>query len=67
MFYCILSCLLFCCGFMNECFVCVQKERYIQISKVDEEERKRREQQKLEKEQVALGLKQIFQSLYVPR
>lgn len=29
----------------------LQKERYIQISKVDEEERKRREQQKLEKEQ----------------
>lgn len=31
----------------------LQKERYIQISKVDEEERKRREQQKLEKEQVS--------------
>lgn len=29
-----------------------QKERYIVISKVDEEERKRREQQKLAKEQV---------------
>lgn len=33
----------------------VQKERVIQISKVDEEERKRREQQKLEKEQVGLA------------
>lgn len=32
--------------------VCVQKERFIQVSKVDEEERKRREQQKLEREQV---------------
>lgn len=31
----------------------LQKERYIQISKVDEEERKRREQQKLEKEQAS--------------
>uniref|UniRef100_A0AAX7VEE2 Poly(A)-specific ribonuclease PARN n=1 Tax=Astatotilapia calliptera TaxID=8154 RepID=A0AAX7VEE2_ASTCA len=30
-----------------------KKERYIQISKVDEEERKRREQQKLEKEQAS--------------
>jgi hypothetical protein len=30
----------------------LQKERYIQISKVDDDERKRREQQKLEKEQV---------------
>ena len=34
------------------CLVCLQKERYIQISKVDDDERKRREQQKLEKEQV---------------
>uniref|UniRef100_A0AAX7SS35 Poly(A)-specific ribonuclease PARN n=1 Tax=Astatotilapia calliptera TaxID=8154 RepID=A0AAX7SS35_ASTCA len=32
-----------------------KKERYIQISKVDEEERKRREQQKLEKEQEELN------------
>lgn len=31
----------------------MQKERYIQVSKVDEEERKRREQQKLEREQVS--------------
>uniref|UniRef100_A0AAQ5X6Y9 Poly(A)-specific ribonuclease PARN n=1 Tax=Amphiprion ocellaris TaxID=80972 RepID=A0AAQ5X6Y9_AMPOC len=30
-----------------------KKERYIQVSKVDEEERKRREQQKLEREQVS--------------
>lgn len=30
----------------------MQKERFIQVSKVDEEERKRREQQKLEREQV---------------
>lgn len=35
--------------------VCTQKERYIQVSKVDDDERKRREQQKLEKEQVSLG------------
>ena len=35
--------------------MCFQKERYIQISKVDDDERKRREQQKLEKEQVDLG------------
>lgn len=35
------------------CLLCVfQKERYIVISKVDEEERKRREQQKHAKEQV---------------
>uniref|UniRef100_A0A669BB35 Poly(A)-specific ribonuclease PARN n=1 Tax=Oreochromis niloticus TaxID=8128 RepID=A0A669BB35_ORENI len=32
-----------------------KKERYIQISKVDEEERKRREQQKLEREQEELN------------
>lgn len=32
--------------------VCTQKERYIQVSRVDDDERKRREQQKLEKEQV---------------
>ncbi|KAM6940434.1 poly(A)-specific ribonuclease PARN [Xenentodon cancila] len=32
-----------------------KKERYIQVSKVDEEERKRREQQKLEKEQEELN------------
>uniref|UniRef100_A0A3Q0QTX2 Poly(A)-specific ribonuclease PARN n=1 Tax=Amphilophus citrinellus TaxID=61819 RepID=A0A3Q0QTX2_AMPCI len=32
-----------------------KKERFIQISKVDEEERKRREQQKLEKEQEELS------------
>ncbi|KAK2817340.1 hypothetical protein Q5P01_025531 [Channa striata] len=32
-----------------------KKERYIQINKVDEEERKRREQQKLEKEQEELN------------
>ncbi|KAM3864624.1 poly(A)-specific ribonuclease PARN [Diretmus argenteus] len=32
-----------------------KKERYIQISKVDEEERKRREQQKLEREQAELN------------
>lgn len=37
------------------CKFCLQKERYIQVSKVDDEERKRREQQKLEKEQVSLG------------
>lgn len=35
-----------------QCRVCAQKERFIQVSKVDEEERKRREQQKLEREQV---------------
>lgn len=35
-------------------FMWEQKERYIQVSKVDEEERKRREQQKLEREQVSL-------------
>ena len=35
--------------------VCLQKERFIQVSKVDDEERKRREQQKLEKEQVSLS------------
>uniref|UniRef100_A0A667WWX7 Poly(A)-specific ribonuclease PARN n=1 Tax=Myripristis murdjan TaxID=586833 RepID=A0A667WWX7_9TELE len=33
-----------------------KKERYIQISKVDEEERKRREQQKLEREQVRANI-----------
>lgn len=49
---CLASCVS--CGFMDEVCVCVQKERYIQISKVDEEERKRREQQKLEREQVSL-------------
>uniref|UniRef100_A0A7N6C1X5 Poly(A)-specific ribonuclease PARN n=1 Tax=Anabas testudineus TaxID=64144 RepID=A0A7N6C1X5_ANATE len=43
LFYLILPPFLFC------------KERYIQISKVDEEERKRREQQKLEKEQEELN------------
>lgn len=32
--------------------VCLQKERFIQVSRVDEEERKRRKQQKLEREQV---------------
>uniref|UniRef100_A0A8C6T8N4 Poly(A)-specific ribonuclease PARN n=1 Tax=Neogobius melanostomus TaxID=47308 RepID=A0A8C6T8N4_9GOBI len=32
-----------------------KKERYIQVSKVDDEERKRREQQKLEKEQEELN------------
>ncbi|XP_047435287.1 poly(A)-specific ribonuclease PARN isoform X2 [Mugil cephalus] len=32
-----------------------KKERYIQVSKVDEEERKRREQQKLEREQEELN------------
>ncbi|XP_070712512.1 poly(A)-specific ribonuclease PARN [Pempheris klunzingeri] len=32
-----------------------KKERYIQVNKVDEEERKRREQQKLEKEQEELN------------
>lgn len=32
--------------------VCMQKERFIQVSRVDEEERKRRKQQKLEREQV---------------
>nr|XP_046226714.1 poly(A)-specific ribonuclease PARN isoform X2 [Scatophagus argus] len=32
-----------------------EKERYIQVSKVDEEERKRREQQKLEREQEELN------------
>lgn len=35
----------------------VQKERFIQVSKVDEEERKRREQQKLEREQVNFAFK----------
>lgn len=35
-------------------FMWEQKERYIQVSKVDEEERKKREQQKLEREQVSL-------------
>uniref|UniRef100_A0A8C6NHC7 Poly(A)-specific ribonuclease PARN n=1 Tax=Nothobranchius furzeri TaxID=105023 RepID=A0A8C6NHC7_NOTFU len=34
--------------------VFMQKERYIQISKVDDKERKKREQQKLEREQVSL-------------
>uniref|UniRef100_A0A7N9AUP9 Poly(A)-specific ribonuclease PARN n=1 Tax=Mastacembelus armatus TaxID=205130 RepID=A0A7N9AUP9_9TELE len=33
-----------------------KKERYIQVSKVDEEERRRREQQKLEREQFDCGL-----------
>ena len=33
-----------------------QKERYIQISKVDDEERKRRERQKQEREQVTFLL-----------
>ncbi|XP_051940386.1 poly(A)-specific ribonuclease PARN isoform X2 [Hippocampus zosterae] len=33
----------------------IDKERIIQVSKVDEEERKRREQQKLEKEQMQLN------------
>uniref|UniRef100_A0A8C9X0T1 Poly(A)-specific ribonuclease PARN n=1 Tax=Sander lucioperca TaxID=283035 RepID=A0A8C9X0T1_SANLU len=34
-----------------------KKERYIQVSKVDDEERKRREQQKQEREQVSLGFR----------
>lgn len=33
----------------------LQKERFIQVSRVDEEERKRRKQQKLEREQVRVG------------
>uniref|UniRef100_A0A452QWD4 Poly(A)-specific ribonuclease PARN n=1 Tax=Ursus americanus TaxID=9643 RepID=A0A452QWD4_URSAM len=41
---------IFMCSFVVEVVDC--KERYIVISKVDEEERKRREQQKLAKEQV---------------
>lgn len=36
----------------NVSVACAQKERFIQVSKVDEEERKKREQQKLEREQV---------------
>lgn len=46
------------CGIIQNidaCSVCLQKERFIQVSKVDDEERKRREQQKLEKEQVSLS------------
>lgn len=34
--------------------MCYQKERFIQISKVDEAERRRREQQKQQREQVCV-------------
>uniref|UniRef100_A0A8C3SCS2 Poly(A)-specific ribonuclease PARN n=1 Tax=Chelydra serpentina TaxID=8475 RepID=A0A8C3SCS2_CHESE len=42
-------------GIIYLCHYCFQKERYIVISKVDEEERKRREQQKQAKEQEELS------------
>jgi len=37
-----------------EVLLCLQKERYIQVSKVDEEESKRKKQQEVEREQVSL-------------
>ncbi|TMS23483.1 Poly(A)-specific ribonuclease PARN [Larimichthys crocea] len=42
-------------GFTVETIETEKKERYIQVSKVDDEERKRREQQKLEREQEELN------------
>lgn len=59
MFYVNQFCQFLCgtCKILIVISVCAQKERYIQVSKVDDEERKRREQQKQEREQVSLGFR----------